>query len=127
MTEPDEAKQYAQSRIHGAGRAAWMAVPIKDELAMAYRAGQAASAERIKAVEEAIDAARLNGIRLGLEAAAREANKWQMQIRPCDRFVDDAIRALDPETIAKEAAPPARKDHRADAAADAFYVEEADQ
>jgi hypothetical protein len=50
-----------------------------------------------------IDAARLEGIRLGLEAAAREANKWQMQIRPCDRFVDDAIRALDPETIAKEA------------------------
>jgi sirohydrochlorin ferrochelatase len=50
MTEPDEAKQYAQSRIHGAGRAAWMAAPIKDELAMAYRAGQAASAERIKAL-----------------------------------------------------------------------------
>ena len=54
MTEPDEAKQYAQSRIHGAGRAAWMAVPIKDELAMAYRAGQAASAERIKVLEEAL-------------------------------------------------------------------------
>jgi hypothetical protein len=54
MTEPDEAKQYAQSRIHGAGRAAWMAAPIKDELAMAYRAGQAASAERIKALEEAL-------------------------------------------------------------------------
>ena len=54
MTEPDEAKQYAQSRIHGAGRAAWMAAPIKDELAMAYRAGQAASAERIKALEELI-------------------------------------------------------------------------
>ena len=54
MTEPDKAKQYAQSRIHGAGRAAWMAAPIKDELAMAYRAGQAASAERIKALEEAL-------------------------------------------------------------------------
>ena len=26
-----------------------------------------------------------------------------------------------------EVVPPARKDHRADAAADAFYVEEADQ
>jgi hypothetical protein len=50
-----------------------------------------------------IDAARLEGIRLGLEAAAEEANKWQMQIRPCERFVDDAIRALDPETIAREA------------------------
>ena len=55
MTEPDKAKQYAQSRIHGAGRAAWMAAPIKDELAMAYRAGQAASAERIKALKGAID------------------------------------------------------------------------
>jgi len=31
-----------------------MAAPIKDELAMAYRAGQAASAERIKALEEAL-------------------------------------------------------------------------
>jgi hypothetical protein len=32
-----------------------MAAPIKDELAMAYRAGQAASAERIKALKGAID------------------------------------------------------------------------
>ena len=54
MTEPDEALQYAQSRIHGSGRASWMAAPIKDELAMAYRAGQAASAERIKALEGAL-------------------------------------------------------------------------
>jgi hypothetical protein len=46
MTEPDEAKQYAQSRIHPEMNAS-VAAPIKDELAMAYRAGQAASAERI--------------------------------------------------------------------------------
>ena len=50
-----------------------------------------------------IDAARLEGIRLGLEAAARGANEWQMQIRPCDRFVDDAIRRLDPAAIANGA------------------------
>ena len=67
-----------------------------------------------------IDAARLEGIRLGLEAAAREADKGS------DRIADEwheggkedsylhgrsdgmdeaaeSIRALDPETIAKEA------------------------
>jgi hypothetical protein len=94
-----------------------------------YRAGQAASAERIKALEEdlaiwdsvfpdllpdrlksdkqlaeenvaaKIDAARLEGIRLGLEAAAREAVNWA--VMPAN--FDDAIRALDPATIAKEA------------------------
>jgi hypothetical protein len=47
-----------------------------------------------------IDAARLEGIRLGLEAAARLANDWC--VMPAD--FDDAIRALDPETIAKETA-----------------------
>jgi hypothetical protein len=67
-----------------------------------------------------IDAARLEGIRLGLEAAAEEAVDWA--VMPAN--FDDAIRALDPETIAKDAGFPARKDHRADAAADAFYVEE---
>ena len=95
-----------------------------------------------------INAARLEGIRLGLEAAARtvdaEAKDWHADIPWIDidypsephpvvdtiralRTEANAIRALDPETIAKEAAPPVRKDHRADAAADAFYVEEADQ
>ncbi len=109
-----------------------------------YRAGQAASAEtvkalehiagaaqqrandhgeqlldayeRIKALEEAlrkqialhnspiinqhlINAARLEGIRLGLEAAAREAVNWA--VMPAN--FDDAIRLLDPATIAKEA------------------------
>jgi hypothetical protein len=53
------------------------------------------------ALEEAIDAARLEGIRLGLEAAARavdfarENSEWQTD--------GDDIRALDPATIAKEA------------------------
>ena len=94
------------------------------------------------------NAALLKGIRLGLEAAARAvdagAKDWHADIPWIDidypsehhpvvdtiralRTEANAIRALDPETIAKEAAPPVRKDHRADAAADAFYVEEADQ
>ena len=58
-----------------------------------------------------IDAARLEGIRLGLEAAARDA---EMYVEACRNeggglammafacHADD-IRALDPETIAKEA------------------------
>jgi hypothetical protein len=46
-----------------------------------------------------IDAARLEGIRLGLEVAAREAVNWA--VMPAN--FDDAIRALDPATIAKEA------------------------
>jgi hypothetical protein len=52
-----------------------------------------------------IDAARLEGIRLGLEAAARGADKggftsdWSRAISE----TVSAIRALDPETIAKEA------------------------
>ncbi len=70
--------------------------------------------DRIKALEDAlrkqialhnspiinqhlIDAARLEGIRLGLEAAAREADyAWANR-----RYVN--VRRLDPETIAKEA------------------------
>ncbi len=72
--------------------------------------------DRIKALEDAlrkqialhnspiinqhlIDAARLEGIRLGLEAAAREAVNWA--VMPAN--FDDAIRLLDPATIAKEA------------------------
>jgi len=46
-----------------------------------------------------IDAARLEGIRLGLEAAAREAVDWA--VMPAN--FDGAIRALDPATIAREA------------------------
>ncbi len=69
-----------------------------------------------------IDAARLEGIRLGLEAAAREADKgsdriageWREGCR-ADNYLqgqsdgmDEAaglIRALDPETIAKDIDP----------------------
>ena len=131
MTEPDEATLWARrywadrserqgfSEIAEAYRSGKSDKSLRQE-ARAYRAGQAASAERIKALEEAlrkqialhnspiinqhlIDAARLEGIRLGLEAAARGANEWQMQIRPCDRFVDDAIRRLDPAAIANGA------------------------
>ena len=46
-----------------------------------------------------IDAARLEGIRLGLEAAARTSVEWC--VMPAD--FDEALRALDPETIAREA------------------------
>ena len=42
-----------------------------------------------------IDAARLDGIRLGLEAAAAKVSYWH--------DAGQAIRALDPETIAREA------------------------
>lgn len=66
-----------------------------------------------------IDAALKRGIELGLEAAE--------QVAIVTVWASEAIallRALDPATIAKDAGFPARKDHRADAAADAFYVEE---
>jgi hypothetical protein len=47
-----------------------------------------------------IEAARLEGIRLGLEAAAREASEWAF----CEyHYIEDAIRALDPAIIAREA------------------------
>jgi hypothetical protein len=69
MTEPDEAKQYAQSRIHPEMNAS-VAAPIKDELARAYRAGQAASAERIKALEEALKDS-VTAMRLLLDAVQK--------------------------------------------------------
>jgi hypothetical protein len=52
-----------------------------------------------------IDAARLEGIRLGLEAAAREADiDWHDQAsRSQARMTVAHIRDLDPATIAKEA------------------------
>jgi hypothetical protein len=53
------------------------------------------------ALEDAIDAARLEGIRLGLEAAVRtlwENNDWEGPI-----CTEELIRALDPATIAREA------------------------
>lgn len=126
MTEPDEALIWA-IESWGADKARKLAMPEAEieagvaradallpdhdgmdqvvvlHRAHAYRAGQAASA-KIDSVVEAINAARLEGIRLGLEAAAREAEAGR---RPsmdwCDHIAKD-IRALDPETIAKEAA-----------------------
>jgi len=58
-------------------------------------------------VRHLIDAARLEGIRLGLEAAARAA-LLQSHSEPFDlKYIDavwSCIRALDPDTIAREAA-----------------------
>jgi 4-aminobutyrate aminotransferase-like enzyme len=120
--EPDEAllwsRQYKEHRAY-----------LQELMAVGYRAGQAASAERIKALEhiagaaqqrandhgeqlldayerikvleEAIDAARLNGIRLGLEAVVKEL--WAEEDWSDVTEVTELIRALDPETIAKEA------------------------
>ena len=57
-----------------------------------------------------IDAARLEGIRLGLEAAAKAA-LLNSHAEPFDlKYIDavwSSIRALDPATIAKDAKPPA--------------------
>ncbi len=49
------------------------------------------------ALEDAIDAARLEGIRLGLEAAAREVDLARASGRRA------GVRALDPATIARKA------------------------
>ena len=50
-----------------------------------------------------IDAARLEGIRLGLEAAARDVWHTGWHSRPSLAETTDAIRLLDPATIAREA------------------------
>jgi hypothetical protein len=50
-----------------------------------------------------IDAARLEGIRLGLEAAALDVLQTGRLLRPSMGETAEAIRLLDPETIAKEA------------------------
>ncbi len=57
-------------------------------------------------VAEAIDAARLEGIRLGLEAAAQRAGlEWSdPEAERATNIVASTIRALDPDTIAREAA-----------------------
>ena len=51
-----------------------------------------------------IDAARLEGIRLGLEAAAREGANWFGSLSYGAQEILANIRALDPETSAKETA-----------------------
>jgi len=55
----------------------------------------------MKVLEEDVKAARLEGIRLGLEAAAIVAGSRIGY--PRDVEMRAAIRALDPETIAREA------------------------
>jgi hypothetical protein len=50
-----------------------------------------------------IDAARLEGIRLGLEAAALDVLQTGRLLRPSMGETAEAIRLLDPATIAKEA------------------------
>ena len=103
MTEPDEALIWAREN----------SMPQTYALARAYRAGQAASAERIKALEG--------------ENAALQELAGNLQVRMSDML--ERLHERYPEDFVwlKEAVPPVRKDHRADAAADAFYVEEADQ
>jgi hypothetical protein len=51
-----------------------------------------------------IDAARLEGIRLGLEAAAREGANWFGSLSHDAQEILANIRTLDPATIAKETA-----------------------
>jgi len=129
MTEPDEALIWAieswgadkarrnaltETEIEAGVARADALLPDHDGMdkivvlnrAFAYRAGEAASAERIKALEEAIDAARLEGIRLGLEAAAQRAGlEWSdPEAERATNIVASTIRALDPDTIAREAA-----------------------
>jgi len=62
-----------------------------DLMECAYRAGAR------EANQHLIDAARLEGIRLGLEAAAKAADAY-------DDLAAKAIQRIDPETIAKETA-----------------------
>jgi len=109
MTEPDEAPLWAKKQLDQHA--------VEDFAAKAhrigYRQGQAACAYAMKVLEEDVKAARLEGIRLGLEAAAREIADREERAANCpdgggewlrtDHMQAD-IRALDPETIAKEAA-----------------------
>ncbi len=110
MTEPDEAlegfRKWASIRYPKVAAYIEAGACDGDDTAEAYRAGQATSAERIKALEEAIDAARLEGIRLGLEAAAQRAGlEWSdPEAERATNIVASTIRALDPDTIAREAA-----------------------
>ncbi len=94
--------------------------PLSEAYRTGYRQGQAACAYAMKVLEEDAKAARLEGIRLGLEAAAREAAKgsdrldgeWREGCKTDNHLagrsdgMDEAaglIRTLDPATIAKEA------------------------
>jgi hypothetical protein len=58
-------------------------------------------------IQKLCDAARLGGIRLGLEAAALDVLQTGRLLRPSMGETAEAIRLLDPETIAREAKPTA--------------------
>lgn len=60
------------------------------------RLGLEAAKQAIEMNRDEYDAVRLNGIRLGLEAAAKAADAY-------DNLAAKAIQRLNPETIAKEA------------------------
>ncbi|MFN8992549.1 MAG: hypothetical protein ACK5X3_02600 [Pseudomonadota bacterium] len=99
MSEPDEALLWAKKQLDQHA--------VEDFAAKAhrigYRQGQAACAYAMKVLEEDVKAARLEGIRLGLEAAAVEGTKWFGSLSYGAQEVLASIRALDPETIAREA------------------------
>jgi hypothetical protein len=103
MTEPDEALMWARektkARLSNPNSLDLRTRHLAEAYRAGYRHGQAASAYAMKVLEEDVKAARLEGIRLGLEAAAKEAVDWA--VMPANFY--DAIRLLDPETIAKEA------------------------
>lgn len=104
----DRSERQGFSEIAEAYRSGKSDKSLQQE-ARAYRAGQAASAERIKALEESIDAARLEGIRLGLEAADKAI---EALVSTGDLHIEEetaleeasiAICTLNSETIAREA------------------------
>jgi len=93
--------------------------PLKPARHVAWNAGNVTHYRILN--QHLIDAARIEGIRLGLEAAAKEADKgsdrldgeWREGCKADNHLegrtdgMDEAaglIRALDPETIAREAA-----------------------
>ena len=77
--------------------------PSSEAYRTGYRQGQAACAYAMKVLEEDVKAARLEGIRLGLEAAVRDVWHTGWHSRPSLVETAEAIRLLDPATIAREA------------------------
>lgn len=76
--------------------------PLSEAYRIGYRQGQAACAYAMKVLDEDVKAARLEGIRLGLEAAADALQAHDTRPGAWSLIVQ-AIRALDPATIAREA------------------------
>ena len=65
--------------------------------------GEIAARLAREAIQHLIDAARLEGIRLGLEAASGEGTKWFGSLSYDAQGILANIQALDPETIARKA------------------------